>query len=194
MMDAMNDVTLILQAIEDGDPAASERLLPLVYNELRRLAQSRLANEPAGQTLQPTALVHEAYMRLVDAKSPQNWHSKGHFFAAAATAMRRILIDIARRKKSQRRGGGRHRVDMEKIDLTDPNNCEFLTALDASLDQLAEDNPVIAQVVNLRFFVGLSIEETSKALDISVRTVNRHWTFAKAWLFDQLSESGSQQV
>jgi RNA polymerase sigma factor (TIGR02999 family) len=184
----MNDVTHILQAIQQGDRAASDQLLPLVYNELRQLAQARMANEPSGQTLQPTALVHEAYVRLVDAKNPQAWNNKGHFFAAAANAMRRILVENARRKNSLRRGGGRKRTDLEKINLSDPNDSAFLTALDESLDQLTKENPVVSQVVSLRFFAGLSIEQTSEALDVSVRTVNRHWSFAKAWLYSHLSD------
>ena len=184
----MNDVTRILEAIQQGDQAASDQLLPLVYDELRRLAQARMAQEPSAQTLQPTALVHEAYVRLVDAKNPQAWNSKGHFFAAAANAMRRILVENARRKKCVRRGGDRQRVDVEKIEFEDPNDAAFLTALDASLEQLAEESPIVAQVVSLRFFAGLSIEQTSEALNISVRTVNRHWSFAKAWLYSQLSD------
>ena len=187
----MNDVTHILQAIQKGDQAASDQLLPMVYNELRRLARSKLADEPAGQTLQPTALVHEAYVRLVGAKAPQTWNSKGHFFAAAANAMRRILIENARRKNSLRRGGDFQRIDVENAEFADPNDLEFLVALDASLDQLAKENPVVAQVVSLRFFAGLSIEQTSEALDVSVRTVNRHWSFAKAWLYSQLSDEES---
>jgi len=184
----MNDVTRILQAIQQGEQAASDQLLPLVYNELRRLAQAKMAHEPSGQTLQPTALVHEAYVRLVDSSNPQAWNSKGHFFAAAANAMRRILVENARRKMSLRRGGDRRRVDVEKIDFANPNDASFLTALDESLEQLAEEKPLVAQVVTLRFFAGLSIEQTSEALDVSVRTVNRHWSFAKAWLHSQLSD------
>ncbi len=183
---SMNDVTSILKAIQQGEQAASEQLLPLVYDELRRLAQARMAHEPSEHTMQPTALVHEAYIRLVDTKNPQTWNSKGHFFAAAANAMRRILIENARQKKSLRRGGDRRRVDVEKIDFEDPNDATFLTALDASLEQLAEESPIVAQVVNLRFFAGLSIEQASEVLDISVRTVNRHWSFAKAWLYSRL--------
>ena len=184
----MNDVTLILEAIRKGDQAASDRLLPLVYNELRRLAQSRMAQEPTGQTLQPTALVHEAYVRLVDVKSPQDWNSKGHFFAAAANAMRRILIENARRKNALKHGGGRRRIDFDKVDISDPNDPSFLTALDACLERLTEENPTVAQVVNLRFFAGLSIEQTAEATESSVRTVNRHWAFAKAWLYAELAE------
>ncbi len=184
----MNDVTRILMAIEQGDRAASAELLPLVYNELRRLAHIKMANEAPGHTLQPTALVHEAYLRLVDSADPQAWNSRGHFFAAASEAMRRILVETARRRQSQRRGGGQRRVDLEKVDLTDSNNCDFLTALDRSLEQLDVENAEIAQVVKLRFFAGLSIPQTASALDISVRTVNRHWAFAKAWLYKQLTE------
>ena len=184
----MSEVTRILSAIEQGDPAASEELLPLVYNELRRLAQMKMAQEASAQTLQPTALVHEAYLRLVDSNNPQAWNSRGHFFGAAAEAMRRILVENARRKQRLRHGGGRKRVDLEKLDLSDPNDSEFLTALDRSLDLLAQEHAVIAQVVSLRFFVGLSIQETADALNLSVRTVNRHWAFAKAWLYQELSE------
>ncbi len=185
----MNDVTRILEAIQQGDQAASDQLLPLVYNELRRLARARMADEASAHTLQPTALVHEAYVRLVDNKNPQVWNSKGHFFAAAANAMRRILVENARRRNSLRRGGGRRRIDAEKIDFSDPNNSEFLTDLDSALEQLAEENPIVSQVVSLRFFAGLSIEQTSDALDVSVRTVNRHWSFAKAWLYSQMSDN-----
>lgn len=189
----MNDVTRVLQAIHKGDPAAPDQLLPMVYEELRRLAQARMANERSEHTLQPTALVHEAYVRLVDASNPQEWNSKGHFFAAAANAMRRILVENARRKKSLRRGGGRQRVDVDEMDLSDPNNASFLSALDSSLDQLSNENPVAGQVVNLRFFGGLTIEQTAEALDVSVRTVNRHWVFAKAWLHSHLSDSDDRQ-
>ena len=184
----MSEVTRILSAIEEGDPAASEKLLPLVYNELRRLAQIKMAQESSAQTLQPTALVHEAYLRLVDVKNPQAWNSQGHFFAAAAEAMRRILVENARRKQRLRHGGGRVRVDLEKLDQSDPNDCDFITALDRSLELLAEKHSLIAQVMSLRFFVGLSIHETANAMNLSVRTVNRHWAFAKAWLYKQLSD------
>lgn len=153
-----------------------------------------MVNEPAGQTLQPTALVHEAYVRLVDAKSKQTWNSKGHFFGAAANAMRRILIDNARKKKSLRRGGEKQRVDIEAMDLSDPNDPSLLVALDESLTRLSQSNPDIAQVVSLRYFAGLTIEETSEALGISVRTVNRHWSFAKAWLYAELTEDDGSNV
>ena len=184
----MNDVTQLLEAIQHGDPAAADHLLPMVYDELRRLARSKLAAEPSGHSLQPTALVHEAYLRLVDVKKPQAWNSKGHFFAAAALAMRRILIENARKKKSQRRGGGWQKKDLTKIELTNPNDSDFLIALDESLDQLSHEHPNAAQVVCLRFFAGLSIEQTSEALNVSARTVNRDWLFGKTWLFDRLSK------
>ncbi len=184
----MNDVTQILNAIQQGDPAASERLFPLVYNELRKLAQSRMRHESSDQTLQPTALVHEAYLRLVDVKNPQVWNSKGHFFGAAATAMRRILIENARRKKTLRRGGDRQRVHSEALDVCDSNDSNFLIALDKCLDELKQEKPEIAQVVHLRFFGGLTNEQCAEAMGISLRTVHRHWAFAKAWLHKKLSE------
>ena len=184
----MPEVTEILEAIQAGDKAASSQLLPLVYHELRRLAQARMSDESPEITLQPTALVHEAYLRLVDTQAPQNWNSKGHFFAAAANAMRRILIENARRRKTLRRGGDRKRINLEAFDVADPNDEQFLISLDGSLDALSRESPAAAQVVDLRFFAGLSIEQTSEAMDISIRTVNRHWSFAKAWLFSQLCE------
>ncbi len=183
----MDELTRILNAVSQGDPRASDQLLPLVYEELRRLARSKLAHEPSGQTLQPTALVHEAYLRLVDSSQQPSWNSRGHFFAAAAQSMRRILVENARRRKSLRRGGGKRPVSLNNIDLGDPNDCEFLTALDRLLEQLGEQYRAVAQVVDLRFFAGLSIEQTAEAMDLSVRTVNRHWAFARAWLYQQLS-------
>jgi len=184
----MNDVTRILNAIQQGDPAASEKLFPLVYDELRRMAQSRMRHESPNQTLQPTALVHEAYLRLVDVANPQEWNSKGHFFAAAATAMRRILIENARRKKTLRRGGEYRRVDVEKIDISDTDDPVFLIALDRCLEKLESEKPEIAQLVNLRFFGGLTLEQSADAMGVSLRTVNRHWSYAKAWLYRELSE------
>ncbi len=184
----MSNVTEILQAIRFGDQQASESLLPLVYQELHRLAKTRLANESTNQTLQPTALVHEAYLRLVDATTRQSWNSKGHFFAAAAEAMRRILIENARRKQSLRHGGGRRRLDIENVHLIDPNDPTFLIDLNDALNLLEQSFPVAANVVNLRFFAGLSIDETADVLDVPVRTVNRQWAFSKAWLHGKLSE------
>jgi RNA polymerase sigma factor (TIGR02999 family) len=184
----MNDVSRILQAIQHGDPTASDQLLPMVYEQLRRLAQKKLAEEPSGQTLQPTALVHEAYLRLVDDQNPQVWNSKGHFFAAAAIAMRRILIENVRRKQTQRRGRGWQRIDLEQVEPENPQDSQFLLALDRALDRLAQDHPISARIVSLRFFAGLSIEQTSEVLDVSTRTVNRHWLLGKAWLRAHLTE------
>ena len=185
----MTEVTRILSGIGNGDPAASADLLPLVYRELRALAKAKLSYESAGQSLQPTALVHEAYLRLVDTNHSQVWNSRGHFFAAAAQAMRRILIENARRKQTLRRGGDKRHIDYTQLDLSDPNSDEFLTALDRALESLSEENPVVARVVDLRFFAGLSIQETASSLDLSLRTINRHWAFAKAWLFRELSDA-----
>lgn len=183
----MTEVTQILCQIEEGDPAAASQLLPLVYVELKRLATQKMANEQPGQTLQATALVHDAYLRLVDSESPQVWNNRGHFFAAAAESMRRILIETARKKQSLRRGGGRQRMNLDVVNVADPQDCDFLDALDKEIDRLAEQNSAAAQVVNLRFFAGLTIEETAESLSMSVRTVNRHWAFAKAWLYQHLS-------
>jgi RNA polymerase sigma factor (TIGR02999 family) len=181
----MNDVTRILSAIEQGDPKAAERLLPLVYDELRALAAQKLAHEKPGQTLQATALVHEAYMRLVGAQDP-GWNSRGHFLAAAAEAMRRVLINRARDRGRLKRGGGRGRVDLEK--LCDPFDApdEDLLDLDGALDRLAGAYPRPAELVKLRFFAGLSLDDAAKALGISTRTADREWMFARAWLRDAL--------
>ena len=182
----MRDVTQILSQIEAGDPNATEELLPLLYEELRRLAALRLAEEKPGQTLQATALVHEAYVRLVGGPSDQQWNSRGHFFAAAAEAMRRILVEQSRRKNRVRHGGELRRVDFDSqlqiSDVADKN----LLALDEALQRLAIEDPQVAEVVKLRYFAGITIEETASALGISVRTVNRHWAYARAWLFRQL--------
>ena len=183
----MSDVTKILSAIEDGDAQAASQLLPLVYDELRRLAAQKLAHERSGQTLQATALVHEAYIRLVDVEKAQHWNSRGHFFAASAEAMRRILIENARRKQRIRHGGGRQRVDLDELNVVDDKAPDDLLALDEALNELASQDETIAKVVELRYFAGLTIEQTALALGISVRTANRHWAFAKAWLFQQLS-------
>ncbi len=183
----MNELSKILHSIQNGDPVASEDLLPLVYQELRRLAQIKMSQESAGHSLQPTALVHEAYLRLVDSANPQDWNSQGHFFAAAAQAMRRILVESARRKQRIIHGAGRYRIDVSKLELSDPHDSEFVTELDHSLDGLAEHHPVVAKVVELRYFAGLSIEQTAESMNLSVRTINRHWAFAKAWLYQDLS-------
>ena len=182
----MPDVTRILSQIESGDPSASEQLLPLVYDELRKLAAARLAHEQPGQTLQATALVHEAYLRLVDVEQAQPWNSRGHFFAAAAEAMRRLLVERARRKNRVRHGGGRRPVDLDTQLLISKKADNSLLALDDALGRLAADEPEAAEVVKLRYFAGLTIEETAAAMNISARTVNRHWTYARAWLYDQL--------
>jgi RNA polymerase sigma factor (TIGR02999 family) len=186
----MSDVTRILVAIEEGDPLAAEQLLPLVYDELRRLAARRLAKEGSGQTLQATALVHEAYLRLVDQEQAQEWNSRGHFFAAAAEAMRRILVENARRKGRLRHGGGRGRIDLDQLDLADEGPADDLLALDEALGRLAIEQPVVAEVVKLRYFAGLTIEQAAEALGLSVRTANRHWANALAWLYQQLGGTG----
>jgi RNA polymerase sigma factor (TIGR02999 family) len=191
----MSDVTRILSAIEQGDPHAAEQLLPLVYNELRKLAAHKMKQEKPGQTLQATALVHEAYLRLVAsgrASAPRepHWNSRGHFFAAAAEAMRRILVDSARRKGRPKHGGDRQQVDLDQaLSVADPR--EDLVALDDALAKLAAQEPIKAEVVKLRYFAGLSVEETARCLGISPATVKRHWTVARAWLFAALSEKGA---
>jgi RNA polymerase sigma factor (TIGR02999 family) len=189
----MSTILSILNAIEQGEPNAAEELLPLVYTELRELAARKLARESPGNTLQPTALVHEAYIRVVKDDQGRGWDSRGHFFAAAAEAMRRILIEKARAKHSVRRGGGRQRLDLENLQLLDEATPEAVLALNEALERLAEGEPVVGQVVKLRFFAGLSIQETAKTLNISSRTANRHWCFARAWLYQRLSERESQE-
>jgi RNA polymerase sigma factor (TIGR02999 family) len=191
----MNEVTRVLSAVEQGDPHAAEQLLPLVYDELRKLAADRLAQEAPGQTLQATALVHEAYLRLVasgDASAPreQNWESRGHFFAAAAEAMRRILVDRAREKKCLKRGGGWRRVDLDHLaDVGDA--CEDdLLALDEVLGRLAQENKPCAELVKLRFFAGLTQKDAAAALGLPRRTANRYWAYARAWLYEALSPWG----
>jgi RNA polymerase sigma factor (TIGR02999 family) len=187
MLTAMGDVTHILAAAEAGDGAAAEQLLPLVYEELRKLAAHKLTHEKPGQTLQATALVHEAYVRLVNVDEAQHWNSRGHFFAAAAEAMRRMLVEKARHKQRLRHGGGRQRLDLDSQLCITSNDDETLLAVNDALEQLAAGEPQAAEVVKLRYFAGLTIEETSAALNISVRTVNRHWTYARAWLYEQLN-------
>src|SRR5262245_60467324 len=175
MLDLMSDVTGILSAIEQGDPSAAEQLLPLVYDELRRLAAARLAQETPGQTLQATALVHEAYLRLVDVEQAQAWNSRGHFFAAAAEAMRRILVENARRKRSQRRGGQRRHRELSEEDLLELPLGDELVDLDEALSKLHSADPQAAEVVKLRVFGGMTIEEVSRVQDVSPRTVKRNW-------------------
>jgi RNA polymerase sigma factor (TIGR02999 family) len=182
----MTDVTQILAAIEQGDPHAAGQLLPLVYDELRQLAASRLAQEKPGQTLQATALVHEAYLRLIGSAQPKDWNGRGHFFWAAAEAMRRILINRARDKGRLKRGGGRRRVDLD--DLTDPVSApaDDLLDLDEALDRLAATYPQAAELVKLRYFAGLTLPEAAKALGLPPRSADRQWAFARAWLIEAL--------
>jgi RNA polymerase sigma factor (TIGR02999 family) len=177
-----DEVTSILSAIERGDARAAERLLPLVYDELRRLAAQRLAHEKPGQTLQPTALVHEAYLRLVGSGTPARWDGCGHFFAAAAEAMRRILVDQARRKKAIRHGGGLIRQGLEPDLVAAQEPREDLIALDQALDQLAAVDPIKAELVKLRYFAGLTLADAAAVLGLTERTAGRHWTYARAWL------------
>ena len=178
----MNDVTRILSAIEQGDPKAAEQLLPLVYDELRRLAAQKLAHEPPGQTLQATALVHEAYLRLVGPDDAQDWEGRGHFFAAAAEAMRRILVDSARRRGRQKRGGGRPRVDLLEADLTVDDPPDEVLAVDEALGRLGAEDPQAAALVKLRYFAGLTVEEAAASLGMSRATAYRHWAYARAWV------------
>jgi RNA polymerase sigma factor (TIGR02999 family) len=182
----MSDVTRLLDAAAAGDRKAAADLLPLVYDELRLLAAARMAAERAGQTLQPTALVHEAYVRLVGGDQPHGWDGRGHFFAAAAEAMRRILINRARDKHRQKRGGGARRVDLDRLLVADEASDEDLVAIDDALEELARKNGPCAEMVKLRFFAGLTLDEAAAAMGISRRTANRNWAFARAWLFDAL--------
>jgi len=183
MFGLMDEVTHLLSAVHGGDPEAAERLLPLVYAELRRLAAGKLAHERPGQTLQATALVHEAYLRLV---GDQHFGGRGHFFAAAAEAMRRIMVENARRKRRLRRGGDRKRLPLNDEKLADEANDDRLLAVHEALASLAQEDQTIAEVVKLRYFVGLTIQQTAEALGISVRTANRHWAYARAYLYQQL--------
>jgi RNA polymerase sigma factor (TIGR02999 family) len=189
----MSEVTRILSAIEQGDPHAAEQLLPLVYDELRQLAAARLAREQPGQTLDATALVHEAYLRV--GSDPQFDH-RGHFFAAAAEAMRRILVEAARRKKAARHGGGLNRHDAAELPIAAPEVPEDLVALDEALDRFAAAEPQKAELVKLRYFAGLSIEEAAEALGISPATAKRHWNYSKAWLYREIEgeENGRKEA
>jgi RNA polymerase sigma factor (TIGR02999 family) len=184
----MSEVTQILSAIEHGDLSAAEQLLPLVYDQLRRLAAQKLAQEKPGQTLEATALVHEAYLRLVDADEAQHWNSRGHFFAAAAEAMRRILVENARRRRSSKHGGGRVHQSLDHVQVAAPQPVEDLLALDEALDRLAARDPVKAELVKLRYFAGLTIEEVAEALAISPATAKRYWTYARTWLFQAITD------
>jgi RNA polymerase sigma factor (TIGR02999 family) len=182
----MNEVTRILFAIEGGDPQAAEQLLPVVYQELRQLAAQKLAQEKPGQTLQAPALVHEAYLRLVDTKKAQHWNSRGHFFAAAAEAMRRILVDSARSKQSFKRGARRHRNPLDEGSLVAPRIDDDVLAVNEALDRLAATDPEAAELVKLRFFAGLTSEQAAETMGVSARTADRIWGYARAFLLKQL--------
>lgn len=182
----MSEVTQILSVIEQGDPRAAEQLLPLVYEELRRLAAQKLAEERPGQTLQATALVHEAYVRLVDGAEEKAWNSRGHFFAAAAEAMRRILVQNARRKGRHKHGSGRSRIDMDDLEIAAPERSEELLALDEALGQLAAVDPQAAELVKLRYFAGCTVHEAAAALGVSPRSADFLWAYARTWLFQKI--------
>ena len=184
----MTEVTQILSQIEQGNPLAADQLLPLVYKELRKLATARLAAEQPGQTLQPTALVHEAYIRLLGSGDPVDWNGRGHFFGAAAEAMRRILVENARRKQRVKHGGGRHPISIDEFDVADETKSQDLLALNIALEQLESEMPEVAQVVKLRYFSGLTVEQAGQSLGISTRTAHRHWAYAKARLFQLLND------
>jgi RNA polymerase sigma factor (TIGR02999 family) len=187
----MNDVSHILSAIEQGDPGAAEELLPLVYEELRKLASHKLAREAPGHSLRSSDLVHEAYLRPVDEDAQAQWDSRAHFFAAAAEAMRRILVEEARRKTRLKHGGGRLRIDLEAVDFLAMEPSEDLEALDEALDNLAAEEPAKAELVKLRFFAGLTMPEIAWVLKISLATAERHWTYARTWLFAELKDRGN---
>jgi RNA polymerase sigma factor (TIGR02999 family) len=188
----MSDVTQILSQIESGDPSAAEQLLPLVYDELRKLAAAKLSHEQPGQSLEATALVHDAYVRLVDVTQAQHWDSRGHFFAAAAEAMRRILLNRARDRKTLKRGGGRRRVDLDQIEVALDTPDEDLLALDEALESLAAEDAACADLVKLRFFAGLSLREAAQHLGIPPRTADRNWAYARAWLGARLGDDSEE--
>jgi RNA polymerase sigma factor (TIGR02999 family) len=185
----MNDVTHILSWIESGDPTAADQLLPLVYDELRKLATAKLACEKPGQTLQATALVHEAYLRLVDAKTAAKWDSRGHFFAAAAEAMRRILVENARRKLRVKHGGEHRRLDLNEDGLVTNLPPDELLALNDAIESLASHDPKAAELVKLRYFIGMSVEEAADSVGLSRTSAYRHWNYARAWLISQVQRS-----
>ena len=190
---AMSDVTLLLGAIEAGDPKAADQLLPLVYQELRKLAAGKMALEKPGQTLQATELVHEAWMRLAGAEEPKVWNSRGHFFGAAAEAMRRILVERARKKERLRHGGGLERVDLEHVNLATEDADETLLAMDEALDALARESPQKAQIVKLSYFTGMNHAEIALTLGISLSTVERGWAYARSWLLRELKRNLSNR-
>jgi RNA polymerase sigma factor (TIGR02999 family) len=184
----MSDFTRVLERVQRGEAHAAEELLPLVYADLRRLAAQKMAGQPAGHTLQPTALVHEAYLRLAGSSRPY-WENRAHFFAAAAEAVRHILVDRARRKARIRHGGDWQRVHMESVDLPNPEDSDVVLAVSEALDQLAQHDPVSADLIKLRFFVGLSTVEAARMLGLSERTAKRTWAYARAWLFRELART-----
>jgi RNA polymerase sigma factor (TIGR02999 family) len=190
----MSDVTRILSQIESGDPSAAEQLLPLVYDELRKLAAARMAAESPDHTLQATALVHEAYLRLVDGEHRKQWDSRGHFFAAAAEAMRRILVDSARRRQSVKRGGGRLQESLDEAVLVAPEAPSELLALDEALSRLEANDPRAAELIKLRYFAGLTIPDVAEALGVSPRTADDIWAYARAWLFRELQGPASDST
>jgi RNA polymerase sigma factor (TIGR02999 family) len=187
---AVNELTHILARVDQGDPKAAAELLPLVYEELRRLAAQKMAHEAAGQTLQPTALVHEAWLRLAGSHH-QSWNSRGHFFSAAAEAMRRILIDKARRKNRLRHGQGLARVDLDRVDVAIHSDDDTLLRVDEALQKLAQEEPVKVELVKLRFFIGLSIAQAGQSLGLSESTAKRYWAYARAWLYEELRGDSS---
>ncbi|MEA3224442.1 MAG: sigma-70 family RNA polymerase sigma factor [Planctomycetota bacterium] len=189
----MIDVTQILNAIEQGDTRAADKLLPLVYGELRLLAAQRLSREPPGQTLQATALVHEAYLRLVGSEG-QNWSNRSHFFAAAAEAMRRLLVDNARRKKSEKRGGRRNKVDLDELRVATRTTPDDLIELDDALTKLAREDADVADLVKLRYFGGLTLEQAAEIKGISRRTAGRHWNYARLWLYREMTRADDLTV
>ena len=189
----MNEVTRILDALQQGDPHAGEALLPLVYEELRRLAAHKMAREPAGQTLQATALVHEAWLRLAGAEN-QNWQNRSHFFAAAAEAMRRILIDKARRRHAERHGGGQARVNFEAVDLAAPADDDELLAVNEALEAFTRVDPAAAKLVKLRYFAGLTMPEAAEALGLPQRSAERMWTYARAWLRREMGRASGGET
>jgi len=184
----MSDVTRILSAIEQGDPRAAEQLLPLVYDELRKLAAQKMAQEAPGRTLQATALVHEAYLRLVDGNQVERWNSRGHFFAAAAEAMRRILVEQARRRNADKRGGEKARVELHESQIESPVSADHVLAVNEALEDLSQADAVSASLVKLRYFAGLNMDETAAALGISVRKAHDIWTYARSWLRKRMRE------